>query len=354
MFLSFWITVSSATRLLSFCPLSPQAFRRPSKLKDNLQREVTLPREIKRILSLQPEITRILIALGQEKKLIGVDYFIHRYDHLYPLLQPRLSDLPLVSLSSESVNLELLLRLKPDLIFTSPSESQLAPSLQKKTGIPTVALSSMGRLTSLMEEIKFIGQLVGQEKRAAYLIGFFQDKIKMMTTILGRITPSRKPRVYLAFWSSLTRTPVKYEPVNLAGGINLAEELLPEYLGTVGTVVSVEKILAWDPDIILLHGNYLPEERKVTPALVLEDKRLSAVQAVKNKQVYYTFGFWYWWDPAQVLVEIMYLAKIFHPDLFSQIDLVAEGNRIYQIFYSLPQGFTYLRQRLKWENGQSK
>ncbi|MCD6192402.1 MAG: ABC transporter substrate-binding protein [Candidatus Aminicenantes bacterium] len=340
--------------LFSLPSFSIQKSKHPFKIRDNLQREVVLPHQIKRILSLQPEITRILIALGQEKKLIGIDYFIHRYDHLYPLLKPRLRDLPLVSLSSESINLELLLRLKPDLIFTSPSETHLASSLQKKTGIPTLALSSQGRLTSLLEEIKVIGQWVNQEKRAAYLCGFFQDKIKMMASTLARTAPLQKPRVYLAFWSSLTRTPVDYEPVKVAGGINLAEELLPEDLGTVGTVVSVEKILAWNPDIILLHGNYLPEERKITPALVFQDKRLSAIRAVKNKQVYYTFGFWYWWDPAQVLVEIMYLAKIFHPEIFTRIDLEKEGNQVYQIFYSLPHGFTYLQQRLKWENGWSK
>ena len=307
------------------------------------------PRKIKRILSLQPEITRILIALGQEKKLIGVDYFIRRYDHLYPLLKPRLADLPLISLSSESVNLELILRLKPDIIFTSPSEGQLAPTLQEKTGIPTIALSSMGRLTSLWEEIRFIGQLVGQEKRADYLISFFRDKLNMITSALARTTPLHRPRVYLSFWSSLTRTPVFYEPVNLAGGINLAEGLVPEYLGTVGTVVSVEKILAWNPDIILIHGNYPPQERKVTIETVLQDKRLSAVKAVKNKQVYYTFGFWYWWDPAEVLVEILYLAKIFHPRLFRELNVTPEGNRAFQIFYSLPNGFTYLTQRLKWK-----
>jgi len=54
---------------------------------------------------------------------------------------------------------------------------------------------------------------------------------------------------------------------------------------------------------------------------------------VRNGQVFYTFGYWYWWDPAEVLVETFYLARLFHPDKFGPLDLEAAGNAIFEKFY---------------------
>jgi hypothetical protein len=61
-----------------------------------------------------------------------------------------------------------------------------------------------------------------------------------------------------------------------------------------------------------------------------------------QRRVHYTLGFWYWWDPAGVLVETLYLAKLFHPQIFGRLDLENEGNAIYEMFYKKPDIFTNL------------
>jgi iron complex transport system substrate-binding protein len=140
----------------------------------------------------------------------------------------------------------------------------------------------------------------------------------------------------------LTRTPVSYDPVIVAGGRNLAEGLVPSYLGTLGIDVNLEKVRMWDPDMILIQGSYLPTERKVTTAGILNDPRLRSLKAVVNQKVFYTFGFWYWWDPALVLVETLALAKLFHPQRFPNIDLQREGNSVFKYFYGVEAGFDRL------------
>ena len=117
---------------------------------------------------------------------------------------------------------------------------------------------------------------------------------------------------------------------------------MPSYLGTIGTVVSLEQIIKWDPDIILIQGNFLPGKRMVTVKQVLGDSRLSSIKAVKNEQVHYTFGFWYWWDQAEVLVETLYLAKLFYPEKFGQLDLEKEGAEIFKKFYGVNDAFSAL------------
>jgi iron complex transport system substrate-binding protein len=315
-------------------------------IKDSLGRTVAVPPQVKRILSLQPEITRILTALGAADRLAGLDYFIGREDHLFKILFPNGTGLPVVSQPDESVNKELILRLDPDLVFASPTELQVPDSIQRSLGIPVVALASMGRFESLLGEIELVGALTGSEERAAELERFFREKIESIAEAIPPLASADRPTAYLAFWSSLLRTPVSYEPVETAGGRNAAAGLLPPHLGTVGTVITVEQILKWDPDFILIQGSFLPRERRVTVEDVLRDKRLRSLRAVKGKRVHYTLGFWYWWDPAGVLVETLYLAKLFHPEKFARLDLEAEGNAIYEFFYRKRGIFTDLMKAL--------
>jgi len=302
-------------------------------IKDRLGRTVAIPPRAERILSLQPEITRILVALGVADRLVGLDYFIGREDHLFRMLHPGRPGLPIVSMPDESVNKELILRLDPDIVFASPTELQVPDSIQRSLGIPVAALASMGNFTGLLEEIELIGALTGRQERARELRDYFREKIRFITESIGSIAPEARPKTYLAFWSSLVRTPVFYEPVQTAGGRNVAEHLLPSRLGTIGTVITVEQILEWDPDIILIQGSFLPRERQVTVEGLLRDKRLSSVRAIRQGGVHYTLGFWYWWDPAGVLVETLYLARLFHPEKFGGLDLEKEGNAVYEKFY---------------------
>ncbi len=56
---------------------------------------------------------------------------------------------------------------------------------------------------------------------------------------------------------------------------------------------------------------------------------------MRTRRVHYTFGFWYWWDPACVLAETLYLAKLFHPAKFAAVDIEAEGNAVFKKFYGI-------------------
>ncbi len=315
------------------------------EVKDDLERVVKVPYKVERIISLQPEITRIIISLGCGMKIVGKDYFVHNHDLIFSTVFPEGKNLPLVSRSGSDINLEFIIKLKPDIIFVSPTDSWIIDRIEKYTKTPVLALSSMGSFEKLKEEIKLLSVITDKEERASELIDYFDSKINFLKNKI--LEKDERPRVYLSFWSSFTRTPVHYEPVNVAGGINVAEELLPPYKGTVGTVVNLENIIKWNPDIILIHGNYLPEERVVTVESILSDGRLSSVEAIKRRKVYYTFGFWFWWDPAQVLFETIYLSKIFHPLKFSDIDLTEEGKEIFTKFYNSEIAFEILFERLK-------
>jgi iron complex transport system substrate-binding protein len=314
-------------------------------LVDDIGRTVSLPPAIKRVLSLQPEITRIIVALGAGDRLVGIDHFLRAEDPLFRIIAPGLENLPLVSMADYNVNMELVLRLAPDAIFGAPEDKSIVESLQSKTRIPVIALSSQGRFDHLLEEMKLLGSVLGRAERAAELIAYFRAELESIRKIV-RSASGPRPRVYLAFWGSPTRTPVHYEPVDAAGGENVAENLLPTFLGTLIANVNVERILDWNPDVILVHGNYPLRRRAVTTELFLSDGRLRTVTAVRDRRVHYTFGFWNWWDPAEVLVETAYLARLFHPGLFPARDGQAAADAVFRKFYGVDRAFAVLSESI--------
>jgi len=311
----------------------PGQSRGPIEVVDSLRRTVAIPAKVERIISLEPEITRIIVALGAGERLVGIDFFLRHQDRLFPLVFPPSERLPVVSNQGQDLNYEEAIRLRPDILFSSPSEFRMTESIERKMNRPVVALASMGRFQDLLAEIGTLGRILGKEERAAELVSFFGNRMDSVRGIGPARAANAGPSVYLSFWGSLLRTPVSYEPVEAAGGRNQASRLLPSYLGTAGATVSLEQILLWDPEVILVQGNYPPAERRVTVEGILRDPRLASVRAVRNGRVHYTFGFWYWWDPALVLVETAYLARLFDPKGFPNFDLTKEGDDIFKEFY---------------------
>lgn len=309
---------------------------------DSLGRHVAVPRGVRRVISLEPEISRIIVALGAGERLVGIDFFLRHYDHLFPLIFPAAGRLPVVSNAGQELNFEAALGLRPDIVFASPSEAGMAESIERKLRAPVVSLASLGRMEALLAEIDTLGRLLGREDRARRLTALAEETLAPLKRRAEALTRNERPSVYLAFWGSLERTPISYEPVDLAGGRNVAAGLLPDYLGAAGVTVSVEKILAWDPEVILLQGSYLPAERRLTVDGVLRDPRLASVRAVRTGRVYYTFGYWYWWDPALVLVESLYLKRLLSAGDGTPGDLQADGDRLFNEFYGVGGAFTAL------------
>lgn len=340
-------------RILAFQDSQEKPALETFKITDSLNRAVIVPRRVNRILSLEPEITRIIVALGAGEKLVGIDHFMRFDDHVFKIAFPKGLSLPSLSNAAAMTNIEKAMRLNPDVVFSPPEDFDLPASLQGKMNKPVVALASLGSFQELFEEIELVAKIIGAEERAHELVWYSKERLEEVRAALARVPARRKPRVYLSFWSSLIKTPASYEPVDVAGGGNVAAGLFPAILGSSGPTITLEKLINWNPDIILIQGNFLPKERMVTVGSVLHDSRLGSLQAIKNKKVFYTFGYWNWWDPAEVLLETLYLGRLFYPDRFPGFDLEKEGNKIFQMFYGIDKGFTELSRALgcdEWLN----
>jgi ABC-type Fe3+-hydroxamate transport system substrate-binding protein len=140
--------------------------------------------------------------------------------------------------------------------------------------------------------------------------------------------------LFWGFWNGVSRIPIYYDPVEIAGGINIAAGNTANVYG-YSVKVPVEQVIVWDPEVILIHGS----PKKWTPVSVekvMADPRMQQVAAVRNERVFYTPGMWRGWHFPRALTELLMMARHFHPDRFENLDTIAEGDEIYQFFYSTP------------------
>ncbi len=323
-------------------------------LVDSADRIVTLNTPIEKIAcSSMPQDIRTICALGAADKIVGVPDVIIKEVDRFPAIYmpyPELLELPIAgSPYFGGPNLEVIASLEPDLVLVSYAD---ADTVQEALGVPTIAVPSIDMNALAFKGFKWLrmmGYVLGEQERAEELNSYFNDKLDEVSDVTSEIDD--KPEVYLAFWNELTYTPATYAPVELAGGINVAAD--PGTYGPYGPFmwqVLKEQIIAWNPDIILIHC-YLPMTH-ITIEDILEDPDLWSITAVKNKDVYYTKGFQFGWDPATGVIECFYMAKLFHPGEFAGVDVEEKGNEILEEVYGADGIWTEMTKQFKlytWE-----
>ena len=308
---------------------------------DAADRTVTINMPIDRIASSSmPQDIRTICALGAADKIVGVpDVIIDEVDRFPAIYMPypELLELPIAgSPYFGGPNLEVIASLEPDLVLVSYAD---ADAVQEALGVPTIAAPSSDTVALALKGFKWLkmmGYIIGEQGRAEELSSYFHDKLDEVRDVTSGIPETEKPKVYLAFWTggmeTITYTPGIYAAVDIAGGMNVVSE----DPGTHGPYspymweVSKEQIIAWNPDIILIHACTGP----IAIEDVLADPDLQSITAVQNNEVYYTKGFMFGWDPATGVIEAScYMPKLFHSEEFSDLDVDEEGNEILKEVY---------------------
>lgn len=193
-------------------------------------------------------------------------------------------------------------------------------------GSPKSREEFMGRYK---EEIRFYGEVLGDRaKRIAESYCAYYDKsLRRVLSVTAKIPESRRPTVYYVTGRNIFATQggysLAYWLVEMAGGRLVSRELGPGFADA-----SMEQIIAWNPEVILLGG-------VIPTAGVTSDPRWKPVRAVKEKRVYpCPEGVFLWGHGSSELpLFVMWLAKTLHPDRFRDLNLERETKNYYQRFY---------------------
>lgn len=298
----------------------------PVTVTDQAGRSVTIEKEPETIISSYYISTSMVVALGQQDKLVGVENEPGKRP-IYSLSAPDILDLPELGTVKE-FDLEKCASLNPDLVILPMKLKDMATSLEQ-LNIPVIFV--MPETQELFEEsIKLLGTALGCEGKADELLSFIDTNLSEME---DAVKDEEKPRVYLSGNSDflLTAGPEMYQNnliVN-AGGENVAKDLSDTYWAST----SYEQILSWDPEYIILvsDASYSVDD-------VLSDKNLAECTAVKSGNVYKMPNDIESFDspvPASILGNL-WLASTLHPEKYS----VENYNNALKEFYETFYGFT--------------
>ncbi len=339
-------------------------------LIDMIDRTVTVPRPIERVVSGPPDPTRLIVALGEGNKLVGINSYgstclCYNSPEVAPICAAevcggKLFELPVVGWCVSIDNAELTLSLEPDVIFAygaSSTYSDAANTLQEQTGIPVVCVKSGGhKFEELYEAAELLGIILTKEDEAQEIVTFVQEKIDEVGEVTSEIPDDEKPTVYFAsrgvepsaYFGGVTTTTNFYEPLDIAGGINVAKDCGTSPGAAVD--VSKEQIIAWNPDIIIVaHSFDTPLDEVNDVEVILSDPDLQTLDAVKNHRVYFSMYPYCCGTPQdRNLANMMYLAKLFHPEEFEDLDVEEEGNEIYEKFLGVDGLFTEYADATIW------
>ena len=90
-------------------------------VKDMLGREVSVPKEVKRVIGIRAGALRLLLYCGANDMIAGIEETERRPGRLYMDAYPELKNLPVIG-PAMGGDAELILKAKPDVIFPDLSK----------------------------------------------------------------------------------------------------------------------------------------------------------------------------------------------------------------------------------------
>ncbi len=232
------------------------------EVTDDAGQKIVLDHPPARIVSLAPDLTENLFALGLGEKIVGV---VRGCDYPRDALK-----IPIVA-SYDSISVEKILSLHPDLIVAW-RDARFIPQL-KKLNVP-IYLNQPHRITDIPKVLRNLGMLTETSRKAEEVALNFENHLARLKKTYSHEKPVS---VFYQIWFSplmtITRTSWINDVITLCGGKNIFENLR----GSASSV-SMEAVLLSNPEIII--GSRESHDLKNSWA------HYKTLRAVKNKNVY--------------------------------------------------------------------
>ena len=210
--------------------------------KDRSGKEITLPKEATKIISLVPSTTEVIEDLGKTDQLIAVDT-------QSSTMMTDLKKLPQMDMMA--VDAEKLIALKPQIVYVNDINLASSESVWKQVedaGITVVNIPTSTSIKAIKEDVQFIADSLSEHEKGQKLIKTMDQEIDEVAKIGKTI---KKPKTVLA---------------NEKGWLPVTEEAA----------------IAAKPEVILTNVNYMKDPAKE----ILARKNWESVPAVQNKEVF--------------------------------------------------------------------
>lgn len=268
---------------------------------DDLGRTVNVPVKITRIVSLAPNLTENIFAVGAGDRLVGVTTFCN-----YPEQAKAIAKIG----DTMTPNMESIIALKPDVVFVSTA-SQIEAFMKtlEADGI-AVYVTNPKTLDDVFQSLLQLGELLGTREQAAILVSNLSGRRSLLTHLVSFVEPRAERKVLTRVFVQISKEPLftigkdsfLTDVIAMAYGVSVTKEVPTAY-----PKLSKETASALNPDAIILSDS----EDNREPNEVFKNSL-----AVKNGRVYEINA-----DilsrPGPRLVDALeQIAKDLHPDKF--------------------------------------
>ncbi|MDQ1328002.1 MAG: Cobalamin-binding protein [Candidatus Poribacteria bacterium] len=269
------ITVLIIATCLSFYGCSKKTSSRNTVLiTDPMGREVKVPKNVKRIVSMAPNVTEMLFAIGLDNEIVGVTDYCN-----YPESAKNKTKIG----GYYNPNVEVILSLTPDLIIATPDGySKERIDKLDQTGIPIFIVNPQN-INDVMVSMALLGKVTGKEEFANQVVENMRSRIKIIKGKVSQIPEQKRPKVFYAIGEDPLVTVGPNNVVNdlltIAGGINVALDAPNSW-----PVYNVEAVIMKNPDVILTAPSTMTSSDK--NAQIAKWNKYRTVSAVINGKIY--------------------------------------------------------------------
>jgi iron complex transport system substrate-binding protein len=316
--------------LLALLLASPAA---AETVTDMAGRRVALPAKVDRVACLEVLCYQKMLMLGAADRITEMTMTTAPW---MIVTNPKVVDIPKITADP---SFEDLLAQKVDVVFFSYNAQQTIGKLAS-LGIPGLVSQPMTRKVATAEgfieenkrAVRLFGQVLGGEavRRAEEWCAYVDARVARITAVTAAIPAEQRLKVYYLRGPQALTTQGIGTATYWFGALAGAEMVVKEQPWQNKGPVSMEDIIRWNPDVILVGRQYSAD-------LVLKDERWAGISAVRHDRVFPTPEGAFYWDGGLESVLLMeFIAKRAYPDRFPDLDLAAELRDFYARFYRYP------------------
>ena len=340
------VSVLAAVLMLAGCAKTEKAKAPATRtIIDHTGAEVVVPAEINRVVigSILPLASVYCMYMGSTEKLVGMhpSSMAAAKNSYLATVFPEVVKIDSSFVQNGAVNVEELLKLKPDVVFYAAGNDE-ERQVYENAGIPAIGFSTTRKewhcIDTYADWIDLLSQIFADDSktaRAKEIIDYGYAVEKKIKDRVANLSDDQKPNVMILFNyddSAMTAAGHHFFSkywIETPGGKNVVD--------AKGQMkINMEQVYQWNPDMIFI-TNFSPRLAEDLLENKIDGADWSLVKAVQDGKVYkFPLGMYRWFPPASdTPLVLQWLATKIQPELFADIDMDKEIKDYYKRFYGV-------------------
>ncbi|MDZ7673270.1 MAG: helical backbone metal receptor [Halanaerobiales bacterium] len=180
----------------------------PLTVTDDLDQEIVMNEKPEKIISISPNMTEVLFAIGAGENVIGVTTFAN-----YPQEATKVDKIGTIT----EPNIEKIISMEPDLVVASSVNKKETIERLRELGVNVAGFEAVS-VNKAIVNIKRIATLTGYQENGDKIAAEMYIKIAEIRNLVDeKLKNNERPKVFYEIWS---------DPLFTAGANNFIDDLI--------------------------------------------------------------------------------------------------------------------------------